>query len=181
MGYSFFRSITVFHSKLPKSRVYSGGIILLYTNTTSSGINNEQDVLIEDLKVFNINIINQITWNVYRDTVYDSTVTSAAAVGIMFNHYNFSVKVVIAHAYICNITSKTGPIVYASYNSSNASNSIIIGNTIITNNTNEEEHPNIKVDIGMIPQIDSHETENSYITVNCPSMKPNQIICNTAY
>ena len=161
MGYSFLRSITVFLSNLWKSRVYSGGIILLYTNTTSSAIKNEQNVLIKNLEVFNINSINQFTWNAHRSTVYDSTVTSAAAVGIMFNHRNFSVKVVIAHAYICNITSKTGPIVYASYNSSNAGNSIIISNTIITNNTNEEEHPNIKVDIGMFPQRDSHEIENA--------------------
>ena len=166
MGYSFFKSITVFLSKLWKSRVYSGGIILLYTNTTSSGINNEQNVLIEDLKVFNINSINQITWNVYRNTVYDSTVTSAAAVGIMFNHHNFSVKVVIAHAYMCNITSKTGPIVYASYNSSNAGNSIIISNTIITNNTNEEEHPNIQVIIGMTPQKHSYAKENAYLELH---------------
>ena len=178
MGYSFFRSITVFLSKLRKSRVYSGGIILLYTDTTSSGIKNEQNVLIENLEVFNINSINQNTWNVYRDTVYDSTVTSAAAVGIMFNHHNFSVKVVIAYAYICNITSKTGPIVYASYNSSNAGNSIIISNTIITNNTNQEEHPNIQVDIGMIPQRNSHETENPYLELHHCKLSYNEAKSN---
>ena len=79
---------------------------------------------------------------------------------------------------MCNITSKTGPIVYASYNSSNAGNSIIISNTIITNNTNEEEHPNIKVDIGMIPQRDSHETENAYFELHHCKLSYNEAKSN---
>ena len=166
MGYSFFTNITVFLSELRKSRVYSGGIILLYTNTTCSKIESEENVLIENLQIFNVNSINQITWNVYKATVYDSTVTSAAAIGIIFNQHNFSVKVVIAHAYISNITSKTGPIVYALYNSSNAGNSINISNTTISNNTNEKEHPNIKVIISVTPQKHSNEIENVYLELH---------------
>ena len=166
MGYSFFSNITVFLSELRKSRVYSGGIILLYINTTCSEIKSKQNVLIKNLQIFNINSINQITWNVYKATVYDSTVTSAAAIGIIFNQHNFSVNVAIAHAYISNITSKTGPIVYASYNSSNAGNSINISNTIIDNNTNDEEHPNIKVIISITPQKHSYMIENTYLELH---------------
>ena len=161
-----------------KTRVYSGGIVLLYTNTTcgdSCGSTTEQNVLIENFEIFNINSINQITWNVHRDTVYDSTVTYAAALGVIFNQHNFSVKIVITHAYMSNITSKTGPIVYASYNSSNASNSITISNTVISNNNNEEQYPNIKIIIGLCLVTHYNKHILNYITVSFPSTTPNQI------
>ena len=115
MGYSFFKGITVFISELQKTRVYSGGIILLYTNTTGYESMAEQNVMIEYFRIYNISSINQITCNVFRKTVYDSSVTSAAAIGVMFNQHNFSVKIVITHAHMSSITSKTGPIVYILY------------------------------------------------------------------
>ena len=153
MGNSQFENITVFLTKLKKTRVYSGGIILLYNDAISyrNNLISYQNVSIENFKIYNISSINQITWNVFGDVVYDSSVTYAAALGVMFNH-NFSVRVVINNSVMSNITSKTGPIVYALYNSSNANNSIIIRNTNITNNMNEEDHPNIKISIGTFPQ-----------------------------
>ena len=165
MGNSLFKTITVFLTKLRKAQVYSGGIILLYNNATVCGstlIQGYQNVLIENLEIYNIKSINQITWNVYSDTIYDSSVTSAAALGIMFNNHNFSVKIAITHAFISNITSKTGPIVYALYNSSNVNNSIIIHNSSIGNTTNDEEHPNIKISIGTFPQNGSNRKGHAY-------------------
>ena len=153
MGNSQFENITVFLTKLENTRVYSGGIILLYNDAISykNNLISYQNVSIENFKIYNISSINQITWNVFGDVVYDSNVTYAAALGVMFNH-NFSVRVVINNSVMSNITSKTGPIIYALYNSSNANNSIIIRNTNITNNMNEEDHPNIKISIGIFPQ-----------------------------
>ena len=154
MGNSQFKNITVFLTKLKKTRVYSGGIILLYnhaTNHKSNYLITYQNVSIENFKIYNISSINQITWNVFGNIIYDSSVTSAAALGVMFDHNNFSVRVVINNSIMSNINSKTGPIIYALYNSSNANNSIIIRNTNITNNINEEEHPNMKISIGIFP------------------------------
>ena len=154
MGNSQFKNITVFLTKLNRTRVYSGGIILLYNNAINHKSNylmTYQNVSIENFKIYNISSINQITWNVFKVTVYDSSVTSAAALGVMFDHNNFSVRVVINNSIMSNISSKTGPIVYALYNSSNSNNSITIRNTSITNNINEDEHPNIKISIGIFP------------------------------
>ena len=80
----------------------------------------------------------------------------------MFNNHNFSVKIAITHAFISNITSKTGSIVYALYNSSNVNNSIIIHNTSISNTSNEEEHPNIQISIGTFPQKGSNRKGHAY-------------------
>ena len=135
---------------------------MLYNNTTHHGSTLIKTVLIENFQIYNINSINQITWNVYSDTIYDSSVTSAAALGIMLNNQNFSVKIVITHAFISNITYKTGPIVYALYNSSNVNNSITIHNTSISNNINDEEHPNIKISIGTFPQKGSNRKGHAY-------------------
>ena len=162
MGNSLFKTITVFLTQLRKTRVYSGGIILLYNNATDHGSTLIKTVLIENFEIYNIKSINQITWNVYSDTIYDSSVTSAAAIGIMFHNHNFSVKIVITHAFISNITSKTGSIVYALYNSSNVNNSIIIHNTSISNTSNEEEHPNIQISIGTFPQKGSNRKGHAY-------------------
>ena len=156
MGITLFKNITVFLTKLKKTRVYSGGIILLYNNDMDHGNTLIQNVLIDNFEIYNINSINKITWNVHSNTVYDSSVTSAAAFGVMFNNHNFSVKVLVTRASMSNITSKTGPIIYALYNSSNMNNSISIQNTRINNNSNEEEHPNIKISIGVLP----HEVSN---------------------
>ena len=162
MGITLFKNITVFLTELKKTRVYSGGIILLYSNDTDHGSTSIQNVLIDNFEIYNISSINQITWNVYSNTVYDSSVTSAVALGVMFNNHNFSVKVLVTHASMSNITSKTGPVIYVLYNSSNANNSIAIHNTSINENSNEEEHPNIKIDIGLSPHEVSNRTGHAH-------------------
>ena len=173
MGISLFKNITVFLTELRKTRIYSGGITLLYNDATvcdSTLIKTYQKVLIENFEIYNISSINQITWNVYSDTVYDSSVTFAAALGVMFNNHNFSVRIVITHASMSYITSRTGPIVYASYNACGVNNSIIIHNTRINNNINEEEYPNIKISIGIFPHNinGSNRKGNSYFELhNC--------------
>ena len=162
MGITLFKNITVFLTELKKTRVYSGGIILLYSNDTDHGSTLIQNVLIDNFEIYNISSINQITWNVYSNTVYDSSVTSAVALGVMFNNHDFSVKVLVTRASMSNITSKTGPVIYALYNSSNANNSIVIHNTSINKNSNEEEHPNIKIDIGLSPREVSNRTGHAH-------------------
>ena len=154
MGDSVFKNITVVLTKpLLGARIHRGGIILLYTDATNYQSEPDQNVhiQIENFQICNINddvIVSRIKWNLYKNSVYDSSVTSAVALGIIFNHRNFSVKVVVTRAYINNITSTNGPIVYTLYNSSKASNSITITKSFISNITNDEEHPNIKVIIG---------------------------------
>lgn len=165
MGTTLFKNITVFLTELKKTRVYSGGIILLYSNATDvdHGSTSIQNVLIDNFEIYNISSINQITWNVHSDTVYDTSVTSAVALGVMFNNHDFLVKVLVTHASMCNITSKTGPIIYALYNSSNVNNSLVIHNTSINNNSNEEEHPNIKIIIGTFPHEVSNRRGHAYL------------------
>ena len=69
MGNSLFKTITVFLTKLRKAQIYSGGIILLYNNATVCGstlIQGYQNVLIENLEIYNIKSIN----GMYTVTLY---------------------------------------------------------------------------------------------------------------
>ena len=181
MGFSFFKGITIFISKLQNTKVYSGGIILLYTNISGFESLAEQNVRIEYFRIYNISNINQITRNVFGNTVYDSSMTSASAIGVMFNQYSFSVKIVIAHAHMSSITSKTGPIVYVSYNSSNASNYVNISNTIITNNNNEEDHPNIKVSIDGFSQNHGYRMQKAHFELHNCEISFNKAESNFVY
>ena len=134
---SAIKQVSVFYmnsSNVSKNRM--GGIVLTFSDEISHYMINygkQQNIFIEQCQIYYMQNVQAKTQGLRKD----KSVFGSLAFGFDFKQQNYSVTITMINTHVTNITTKNGPLIFISYNSSNYSNATISNSSFSRNNITE--------------------------------------------